>query len=449
MAEKGVEIFTLNGTSLTGSVFTTDNNPCDAEGRDKQCVTNGGIAVQFLVTQDYQPSGSCASTTVPTVFYYRLSGHGASTATAQSVQMSPVTTAGKANSIGWRSRATVFLNCTGSSDIFGGCQGYNFQLPTPINQPRGFYNLYLDNTTGRATAVYGAASTCRGYFGAPYIQPKIFPFLEPSAPSGTACAGGSLVFTADGALCNSSSANTGLTVTIRGPLPSTTVHSTYTSGSDGLASILAPGDYRLEIQPTGASATNWGCIDCLGEQCITVTQAMIDHCVVTAPLQDIRLRAQSQGQGIALEWDSQGLAGKRAVLQRSSNGHEFETIAEGLDLATGQYWDLIAPVGDIYYRLEWPGDDQLLYYSRVVHCEHGQRNEQLFCWPNPAQNLAHILLPSAGQLSIYNLQGQSYYQAQVQQGKLDLNLDTWPKGSYVLHFIGSDGQKHQRLLIRQ
>jgi hypothetical protein len=450
MAEKGVEIFTLNGTSLTGSIFSTNDNLCDAEGTDKQCITNGGIAIQFLITQDYQPSGSCSSVSIPTVNYYKLAGHGASTATAQSVQMSPVTAAAKVNIIGWRSRATIFMNCnTTNLDLFGACNGYLFTLPTAINQPRGFYNLYIDNTTGKSTSVYGATSTCRGYFGGPAIAPiSDVDLTQVGTVDGTACASGvGLVFTADALLCNGAPVST-MNVSIFS-LPSLTLHSQHNSGADGTIAITVPGDYLIETQPTGAG-NMYNCIDCKRKVCVTVTQAMIDACVVL-PISLQEWYGIPLLTGNELYWKVTNESELDYYdLQRSTDGQTFETIKTVDALGSGQYTyqDKDAAQGWTYYRLLTISFDGSAETSNIIVVQRNEVNEGFLVYPIPAKNILSVQLDNeaASTEAIIEISGlfgnkllEYKFPLSVGINNMDIPLQKLPAGTYQLRMQTNKG----------
>lgn len=443
MAEKGAEIFTLNGTSLTGSTFTFNDIPCDAEGGDKQCMTNNGLALLFLVTQDYEPSGSCATASIPTLNYYRLNSHGASSATAASIRMTPVTTTGRANSIGWRSRATVFLNCNSTfNDTYGACQGYLFSLPTSTKQPRGFYNLFINNTTGRATSLYGAASSCRGYFAGPVVAPlSEIDLSDPNSIQGTACnASEELVFTAQAQLCGGASPQ-GMEIEVRGPLPSTNLHSAYTVGNEGLNPITVPGDYIISSQPANTDSRTWDCIDCKRRACVNITQAMIDNCVLLN-LDELDFRAELLPQKQALlSWNfDRSKYGNTIVLERSSNGIDFWPLAS-LPLSTPEFRDRKPLAGSNYYRLalEPRNKTAAKKYSKLGVLYIEKQEAALLTWQMRDGSLeSTIYFPKEEEL-YYRLldlsgrsllQGRSLMQAGTNSFRLDLH--ELPPGSYIL-----------------
>ena len=456
MAEKGAEIFTLNGTSLSGSLFSTNDILCDAEGRDKQCMTANGLAVQFLVTQDYQPSGSCGSASIPTLNYYRLSSHGASTATTQSITMSPVTMSGRTNLIGWRSRATIFLQCNGGvGDTHGACLGYLFSVPTSTKQPRGFYNLFINNTTGRASSVYGAASTCRGYFAGPVVGPlSDVDLSQPDTDQGTGCDGANLVFTADARLCNGSPAQA-MRVTVQGPLPSLATHSSYLSGADGTVAISQPGEYLISTEPANTDSRTWGCIDCKRTQCVQVTQAMIEDCVVLS-LESLGLEATwLEGNKALLVWPSDLSKNRASTLriERSANGRDFETLAE-LPATLAEFIDVQPLPGDNYYRLQDQDTQGLRRYSPIRQLFFAQTQAELLGLVQEGQRLsARFYLPEAQLVDCRILDAwgrplsQNRFQGQAGSQSLDLDLGQAPAGFYILQIQGRASTRLSRQFI--
>jgi hypothetical protein len=232
-------------------------------------------------------------------------------------------------------------------------------------------------------------------------------------------------------------------------LPGMTLHSQHNSGSDGTIAITVPGDYLIETQPTGAG-NMYNCIDCKRKVCVTVTQAMIDACVVLPiSLQDwygnALLTRNELHWKVATETDLDYYD-----LQRSTDGQTFETIKTVDAEGSGQYsyLDKEAAQDWIYYRLVTVSLDGSAETSNIIVVQRNEANEGFLVYPIPAKNILSVQFEneaasSEAIIEILGLLGNKLleykFTLSVGINNMDIPLHKLPAGSYQLRMQTNKG----------
>ena len=171
-----------------------------------------------------------------------------------------------------------------------------------------------------------------------------------------------------------------------------------------------------------------------------------------------------EGENNLLTWSVQDEKQvDRYILERSSNGIDFETLSEVRALNNGNptmnynYRDLLPGIGSKYYRLKSFAMDGSFEYSNVVVLS---REEDGFggiaIYPNPTKGTFYVEFDAdlATELTyeIQDIIGQTIRVGRLETdlglNKLELNLEDFPTATYVVA-LTLNGQRVQRKLIKQ
>lgn len=174
----------------------------------------------------------------------------------------------------------------------------------------------------------------------------------------------------------------------------------------------------------------------------------------TLAAQSIELTANTAGQGVALQWQTEGFAdGTTFLLQRATDGVHFGTVAS--EAGSSAVDHDVAP-GQLYYRMEARNADGSVYYSPIVTVMvAGDGNEVSVIRGIAAQGSAvrtFLHLPAAGayQLSIRTMDGQALYRTGLsgQTGEIstDIAFGSHAHGAYVLTLTGN-GANSSRVFV--
>jgi hypothetical protein len=213
-----------------------------------------------------------------------------------------------------------------------------------------------------------------------------------------------------------------------------------------------------------------------------VTQQLMDGCsayasdtvtivfdAVCAPLSSSLLNfsgslIQRQAQ---LKWTTaENNLTERFVLQRSTDGQQFENVASiavtNPEQATQQYTITqtidasLPPV--VYYRLYMIGKDNRAYYSRVVMLNVHPEKGSVKLYPNPASNFVQVYIQSerskkAG-IAIYDVSGKKVYTSAHALAKgMNVftvpNISTWQSGMYLVRVDSETGAQWQKLFVEK
>ena len=80
--------------------------------------------------------------------------------------------------------------------------------------------------------------------------------------------------------------------------------------------------------------------------------------------------------------------------------------------------------------------------------EEGQLAEQTLVYPNPAKDMATILLPElAEEITLSNFNGQEVFKANPRSKKISLSVGDYPKGVYLLNIRFEGGMVNKKIVI--
>lgn len=435
-AEKGVEIFHAQNASYaslnaTGTTFPSDFTLCNAEGGDAQCIdwrtNNNSYFVQYECVTDWEaPSNSI------NVNYFKGTS-------PSSFTLTKVTASGKTAAIGWRYSGSRFVNCSSSSDLNVGCNGYSFvsgSLPTQF--ARGFYQLAVNNL-GQSWSFYGASS-CSNYFNGPFIGSIAVPENIPTAPNFTLCSGSDLVFSGAVDYCSTSSGLTGTPgLTVSGPAGFSEF---IASNSSGLVPITTPGDYILQAS---VGSTPAQCLDCGRATCITVTQAEIDACATALPVTLSMFDGKQVNQEIFLNWRTENEVNSAYfTISKINSNNDYEMI--GTVVASGnssnpilyQFTDKEPVAGINYYRLQLIDLNGSQKSQQIVSV---QFQQLLSCIYSETQGIQVSGLSNESEFLLYDTQGASLLQGILDPKDPLIQITHLRKGVYYLKISGATKQQ--------
>lgn len=440
-AERGVEILTSQTSAfasqnLSGSIFATNYDLCNAEGGDQQCVdwqsnNNFYTAVYECITDWEAPTSGI------NVNYYKGT-------TPQSFGLTKVTTAGKTAAIGWRYSGSRFVSC-GTGELNCGCNGYLFlsnSLPTQFS--RGFYGLATNNL-GQSWTYYGATS-CSHYFNGPTFAPIAVPTALPTATNYTICNGSDLVFTADVAYCTTSNFAGSPTISITGPGGFSEI---IDITSTGTTPITTAGEYYLTGHTPSSPAQ---CLDCGRTVCVTVIQSEIDNCLTALPVSLTNFRVQNSERTALLSWETESEENSAYfAVERSEEGLTFGSI--GTVSAKGnsdqkQFYQLTdhnPMIGTSYYRLKMTDLNGSIRYSPIVS---SKRTSPIQVVPNPTNGHFDVIgLNGTNRLELTDLQGKIIRTKETTEESVSFDLKNEP-GIYLLKINNSKSSETIRVLVR-
>jgi hypothetical protein len=96
----------------------------------------------------------------------------------------------------------------------------------------------------------------------------------------------------------------------------------------------------------------------------------------------------------------------------------------------------------------WEIDNILVYSEGGVSIAERQV-EMMNIFPNPASDYAHLYFSNEGEIKISNLAGQMIHTEAVQSGRTTIDLSAFPKGLYLLRYVGIDAsQQMGKLLVK-
>lgn len=169
------------------------------------------------------------------------------------------------------------------------------------------------------------------------------------------------------------------------------------------------------------------------------------------PVKLVEFKGKRHNQNDKLVWttaEEKNMLGYE--IQQSTDGEHFEAI--GLVKATNQSgmqtYTFVNPNvnGKVYYRLN------LLEFnknetSRVVVLDDEALTTELSIYPNPANNLVNINIPSEkaiAELKIMDAAGRLLFEQKQVEQSFTVDVSAWPKGVY---FIQSSNSPTQKLII--
>jgi hypothetical protein len=198
--------------------------------------------------------------------------------------------------------------------------------------------------------------------------------------------------------------------------------------------------YRLENNLT---LTNLGVFSSSG------AGADITSCnfpLVVLPVTFQRFSATAQrDNSVLLTWSlSQEMEVKDFIVERSVDGTNWQDIGTSED---SSFTDSDPLYGANYYRIRWVEENGASGYS-VIRKVGVAEGSHLVLWPNPARDMLCVR-GDGGTIRIFDLRGQVLIESLLQAGMSRISLASLASGDYIAQVELSNGQKENRLLIRE
>ena len=202
---------------------------------------------------------------------------------------------------------------------------------------------------------------------------------------------------------------------------------------------------------------------------MTATEVMVTKSVL--PIELVDFTAQQEGDDVLLNWETASeLDNDYFEIERSTDGHHFETIGEmaghGTSFISHNYSfsdkNIFEKInGDIvYYRLRQIDFDGQFEYSKIVAVNLTNKNHSFFV-ENIFQNKSGLLEISINMglsdnyhpdLFLYNLSGKLilYKHLILEKGKNDLQLSVGhlPEGIYLVNIKSAEKQFTERVFLK-
>jgi hypothetical protein len=191
--------------------------------------------------------------------------------------------------------------------------------------------------------------------------------------------------------------------------------------------------------------------------------------IAAAPLLISLLDLSARNVGVhtnRIDWQTATEAvGDAFVVERSPDGRSFESLPGAMVAAKGNggnrytYYDEEALTGVSYYRLQLINAGSGRKYSKTVSARTPVYGQQgligISAWPNPVRDkLVHIslhlpdgMLPSSGQISVFDMVGRVVMTAVSQEAETNIDLTRLSAGIYNLKFAAGNESKTVRLTV--
>lgn len=156
-----------------------------------------------------------------------------------------------------------------------------------------------------------------------------------------------------------------------------------------------------------------------------------------------------------LNWKSDAGNNKAVSLERSSNGTDFTAIAsvEGAKANASSYTDENPLPGTSYYRLKQIDNEGTTSYSEVLTASRIAMKGEWKVYPNPASNEVNVSFGGDDiaevKLQVITIDGKLYMDKTlaVEDGKLSVDVQQWPKGMYFLKIAAGEMKMTQKLIV--
>ncbi len=170
------------------------------------------------------------------------------------------------------------------------------------------------------------------------------------------------------------------------------------------------------------------------------------------PVELTRFTGEKKTESVLLEWETETeINNEYFVLERSTNGREFSTIAK-VDGAINSFQNIsyefldakLPEAREIYYRLKQVDLDGAFTYSEVVVVENKVVEESFTIFPNPieATDRLNVVSKLEGQFTveIVDFNGRVVYSdtKRLDPGTWDLPISDLSSGTYLLRLRSSD-----------
>ncbi len=140
-----------------------------------------------------------------------------------------------------------------------------------------------------------------------------------------------------------------------------------------------------------------------------------------------------------LTWKTEEANVSHYEVERSANAKEFHvtgTVTAG-GTGSGHYshTDPAPVLGRVYYRIRQVDTDGTFSYSKIISLTQ-EGHSKLFAYPNPARDRITIELGPeyiGSKVRLVGLAGLVLQQAEVKEGILNLDINNYPPGVYLVH----------------
>lgn len=179
------------------------------------------------------------------------------------------------------------------------------------------------------------------------------------------------------------------------------------------------------------------------------------------PLHLLSFTGTKKEQSVALQWTvaNEGIM-KQYVVERSKDGKNFENIGVVKSTCNGcnqntdyNFIDNRPEKGNNYYRLQMMGLNQQSEYSNVVKIYFEPSEQAIRLSPNPATEKCRITGLNniqAYKLTVVSADGRKVFASEIHNAaSFELNISTWPTGSYFIHLINDNGLDWKQKIIRK
>lgn len=158
---------------------------------------------------------------------------------------------------------------------------------------------------------------------------------------------------------------------------------------------------------------------------------------------------------VILNWKTQ-TGNRMFIVERSANGIDFTAIAsiEGVGKDNSySYTDKSPLEGVSYYRLKQVDNDGTASYSEALSVSRIKPKAEWKVYPNPARDEVNISFgtdrPAEADLQVITIDGKLYMDKKlpVEDGKLLIDVQMWPKGMYFLKIVAGEMKLTQKLVV--
>lgn len=234
----------------------------------------------------------------------------------------------------------------------------------------------------------------------------------------------------------------------------------------GITSTLPAGTYtylRVRLTSaahgmTSANATGWYDNGETEDYRVPIANTVL-------PVQLISFDAKASGNKVELNWSASGENDVNGYeVQRSCNGTDWEFLAfvtarqNGNSIHEYQLTDNNPCKGSSHYRLKWTEGNNQSRYSEIRIIKISESSPLITISPNPAVSHAFITITSYTPdeqvtIQVMDTKGSLvFYQKPVLtsgQGRINLPVEKWPSGTYMILIKTGEGSSSHKLSVRR
>lgn len=220
------------------------------------------------------------------------------------------------------------------------------------------------------------------------------------------------------------------------------------SSSINLTAQATQGRYVLELyfDIAGSNSTTDQCGDTTYDSNLGNNYKMTFELSAPLPIVLRQFSGIQQQQQNILSWISDREENfSHYELERSANGHSFQTIGTQKGSANTtlqkryQFIDKQLTGNTLYYRLKMVDLDGSFSYSSVVQIkQQASAKRGIQVYPNPASHTLNIQQLSKGEkVIVTEASGRVLYQFTAVNGTNTINVAQWAKGTYFVQIVGN------------